>query len=184
MTYGWAILIIAIVLAALFQLGVFSSSTFAPKAPPGSCQVSRPNGPGSTQFISTEGVCNGELPQYVAYGTGQQVVVNREFFQNDSFTILAWVYWPSSVNLGNPGTSNGDVGYAWSGSDTTDSGFGIFSRSDHWYLNFFGDDLSCANGPVTGRWYQFGASWNNKTRNQTIYVNGMVNCTRNLTFTF
>ncbi|MGC8496125.1 MAG: hypothetical protein ACP5MX_02880 [Candidatus Micrarchaeia archaeon] len=28
MTYGWAILIIAIVLAVLFFLGVFSSSTF------------------------------------------------------------------------------------------------------------------------------------------------------------
>ncbi|MGC9190792.1 MAG: hypothetical protein ACP5FR_02670 [Candidatus Micrarchaeia archaeon] len=28
MTYGWAILIIAIVLAALFSLGVFSSSSF------------------------------------------------------------------------------------------------------------------------------------------------------------
>ena len=66
MTYGWSILIIAIVLAALFQLGVFNSTNFAPKAPPGACQVFRPNGPGTTSFINTEGVCNGELPQYVA----------------------------------------------------------------------------------------------------------------------
>ncbi|MGC8662693.1 MAG: hypothetical protein ACP5RT_02830, partial [Candidatus Micrarchaeia archaeon] len=39
MTYGWAILIIAVVLGALFQLGVFNANNFAPKAPPGACQV-------------------------------------------------------------------------------------------------------------------------------------------------
>ena len=66
MTYGWAILIIAVVLAALFELGVFNPMTFAPKASPGSCQVVRPEGAGTTNFISLEGECNGELPQYVA----------------------------------------------------------------------------------------------------------------------
>ncbi|MEM0201836.1 MAG: hypothetical protein QXR73_01515, partial [Candidatus Micrarchaeaceae archaeon] len=52
MTYGWAILIIAVVLAALFELGVFNPLTFAPKASPGSCQVVRPEGAGTTNFIS------------------------------------------------------------------------------------------------------------------------------------
>ncbi|MGC8478428.1 MAG: LamG-like jellyroll fold domain-containing protein [Candidatus Micrarchaeia archaeon] len=66
MTYGWAILIIAVVLGALFQLGVFNGNNFAPKAPPGACQVFRPNGPDTTSFINLEGVCNGELPEYVA----------------------------------------------------------------------------------------------------------------------
>ncbi|MEM3215754.1 MAG: hypothetical protein QXS17_02470, partial [Candidatus Micrarchaeaceae archaeon] len=70
MTYGWAILIIAVVLGALFELGVFSSNTFAPKASPGACQVFRPNGPGTTSFINLEGVCNGELPEYVASFNG------------------------------------------------------------------------------------------------------------------
>ncbi len=37
MTYGWAILIIAIVLAALFSLGVFNPINFEPKASAGSC---------------------------------------------------------------------------------------------------------------------------------------------------
>ncbi len=31
MTYGWAILIIAVVLGALYSLGIFSSATFAPQ---------------------------------------------------------------------------------------------------------------------------------------------------------
>ena len=65
MTYGWAILIIAVVLVALFQMGVFNSANFAPKAQPGSCQVFR-----TTAATSLEGTCNNELPQYVALFKG------------------------------------------------------------------------------------------------------------------
>jgi hypothetical protein len=77
MTYGWAILIIAVVLGALFQLGVFNANNFAPKAPPGACQVFRPNGPGTTSFINLEGACSGELPQYAAQLNGaSNIIVN------------------------------------------------------------------------------------------------------------
>ncbi|MCL5239398.1 MAG: LamG domain-containing protein [Candidatus Marsarchaeota archaeon] len=94
MTYGWAILIIAVVLGALFQLGVFNSGTFSPKAPPGACQVLRPNGPGSVSFINLEGVCNGELPQYVAIGaSGGKVAIASPtgFLANGAFSVTAWV---------------------------------------------------------------------------------------------
>jgi hypothetical protein len=178
MTYGWAILIIAVVLAALFELGVFNPMTFAPKASPGSCQVVRPEGAGTTDFISLSGECNGELPQYVGYfgpSTSDQIIVNHKYFQGNSFTILAWVYWPPAINL--PGAGE-DLGYAWSGPAAIDEGFGIFSRGDHWYLNFYGDDLESYYGPIAGKWYQFGASWNSSTKLQTIWVNGLINWTR------
>ncbi|MCL5239323.1 MAG: LamG domain-containing protein [Candidatus Marsarchaeota archaeon] len=94
MTYGWAILIIAVVLGALFQLGVFNSSTFSPKAPPGACQVYRPSGPGSTININLEGVCNGELPQYVAQFNGQtaNIVASVAGLPTGSqqLTVTAW----------------------------------------------------------------------------------------------
>ena len=95
MTYGWAILIIAVVLAALFELGVFNPMTFAPKASPGSCQVVRPDGPGTTDFISLSGECNGELPQYVASFNGQNGLIPISSFSNtrqNSITIDGWVY--------------------------------------------------------------------------------------------
>ncbi len=60
MTYGWAILIIAVVLGILFQLGVFSGGNFAPKAQAGSCQVQK-----SAAGVSLEGQCNGMLPEFV-----------------------------------------------------------------------------------------------------------------------
>ena len=65
-TYAWAILVIAIVLAILFYLGIFNANFFAPKAPPGGCQVVRPLGPMTTQYISLSGgdICN-QIPQLV-----------------------------------------------------------------------------------------------------------------------
>ena len=95
MTYGWAILIIAVVLAALFELGVFNPMTFAPKASPGSCQVIRPEGAGTTNFISIEGECNGEIPEYVAQFNGQSSLVSISSIpttSQSSITITGWVY--------------------------------------------------------------------------------------------
>ncbi|MEM3254962.1 MAG: LamG-like jellyroll fold domain-containing protein, partial [Candidatus Micrarchaeaceae archaeon] len=104
MTYGWAILVIAVVLGALYSLGVFNANNFAPKAPPGSCQVFRPNGPGTTSFMSLEGVCNGELPEYTMQITepasgGSNAYINvinnnnplLTFTPTNNFTISAWV---------------------------------------------------------------------------------------------
>jgi hypothetical protein len=94
MTYGWAILIISIVLAALFQLGVFNPMAFAPKAQPGSCQVFRPNGPGTTSFINLEGECTGELPEYAAQFNGQNgyIAVGTVLPLSPSqITVCAWI---------------------------------------------------------------------------------------------
>ena len=102
MTYGWAILIIAIVLAALFSLGVFSPTAYTPKASPGSCQVFRPNGPGTTSFINLEGICNGELPQYVAQFNGVSTYVEMSQIPSSTLganakTVAAWIY-PTSYS--------------------------------------------------------------------------------------
>ena len=96
MTYGWAILIIAVVLGALFSLGVFNGANFAPKAPPGACQVFRPNGPGTTSFINLEGVCNGMLPEYVAVFNGAGAVALALYSAPEvnpcTITLTAWSY--------------------------------------------------------------------------------------------
>jgi len=95
MTYGWAILIIAVVLGALFQLGVFNASSFSPRAPPGSCQVFRPSGPGTVTNINLMGVCTGQLPQYVASFATADSYVQIPTLKNmpsAAITITAWVY--------------------------------------------------------------------------------------------
>jgi len=120
MTYGWAILIIAVVLGALFQLGVFNPMTFAPKAPPGSCQVFRPNGPYTTQFINLEGICSGELPQYVAMFSGSGYInIGNVLNSPPQITLSAWIrpqiifsssgYWYDIVSKGIWGSASYDA---------------------------------------------------------------------------
>ena len=98
MTYGWAILIIAIVLVAFFSLNLFNPYTFSPKASPGSCQILRPNGPGSNLFVSAVGpTCTtNEIPQYVASfsnNTESYVLINPAQILNivGNVTVIAWI---------------------------------------------------------------------------------------------
>jgi hypothetical protein len=90
MTYGWAILIIAIVLVALFSLGVFNSSNFSPRAQPGSCEVLK-----NSAQTSLVGQCNGMLPQYVLSvpsdsAFNSAVTTNLNLNGSTSMTITVW----------------------------------------------------------------------------------------------
>ncbi len=103
MTYGWAILIIAIVMVAIFQLHLFNPYTFSPKASTGSCQVIRPNGPRSNVFVSEigEDCQTNEIPQYVAQFNGQNsyvAVPTTGLPLTGARSAFAWIYYtgPSS----------------------------------------------------------------------------------------
>ncbi len=97
MTYGWAILIIAIVLSVLFQLGVFNGNTFGVKAQPGACQVTRVAS-GQTLQTSLTGECQGFQPEYTLQlpgGTGVYVNVPYESDLNavGSNIAFSFSYW-------------------------------------------------------------------------------------------
>ena len=114
MTYGWSILIVAVVLGALAYLGVFNPLYFAPKANPGSCQVFRPNGAGTSYDINLLGVCNGELPQYVASFNGYNGIVLPGTTSNhlSSFTLAEWI--SSTANCYCASFSSANVNnYGW-----------------------------------------------------------------------
>jgi len=90
MTYGWAILIVALSLVVLYSLGIMNPKNFIPRAPPGSCFVFRPNGPGTTDFISLQGTC-GYLPMYVASFDGVNGYAQAYFNTiRSSFTFNLW----------------------------------------------------------------------------------------------
>jgi hypothetical protein len=101
MTYGWAILIIAIVMVALFELGIFSGTFFMPHVPPGSCHVFRPYGPRTVGSINLEGECQDALPQFVGVFNGQSSYVSTpiDFGNHNSITITAWIYLYSSSDV-------------------------------------------------------------------------------------
>ena len=86
MTYGWAILIIAIVLVALFQLGLFGNSNLEPRVPAGACHVYR-----SVQGASNVGECSGVWPQFVAQFNGQSSVAELNAQKLTSATFVGWI---------------------------------------------------------------------------------------------
>jgi len=103
-TYGWAILLISIVLVTLFKLGVLGSTGQVPYAQPGGCQVNRPNGPNTTYFIGLEGLCNGEMPKFVAQFQGTGSLTQQNGFaalesSTQPFSFSIWVYPSSSSGV-------------------------------------------------------------------------------------
>ena len=124
MTYGWSILIVAVVLGALAYLGVFNPLYFAPKANPGSCQVFRPNGAGTSYDINLLGVCNGEIPEYIAQFNGQSSYIDlMSNYQIPTHTTLSMWVLPNSLQESTIFTWNG--GGIWYGLFT--AGGGILS---------------------------------------------------------
>jgi Concanavalin A-like lectin/glucanases superfamily len=98
MTYSWAILIMAVVIGALYYMGIFGSATSGQRVQPGSCRVFRPNGPSTTAYINLEGICTGrQLPQYVASfdGASSYVQLPSSIRPTGPFSISLWVN-PSS----------------------------------------------------------------------------------------
>jgi hypothetical protein len=97
MTYLWAIIIIALILVAFYLLGVFNANTYSPTASPGSCSVTRPDGPGTTAGIRLVGTCNFAKPEFIfaSHGVGDFVIFNSSSPQSmlnivNSITITAW----------------------------------------------------------------------------------------------
>ncbi len=98
MTYGWAILIIAVVLGALYSLGVFNMSAYMPKVGAGACHVFRPNGPGTSWNVALTGSCSGYLPQYVAQFTTATVSIPLNSFPTGTgnpYSVFLWVNFQS-----------------------------------------------------------------------------------------
>ncbi len=184
MTYGWAILIIAVVLGALFQLGIFNASTFTPKAPPGACHIFRPNGPMTTSFINTQGICNGELPQYVSAVNGQGYInigSSSNLDVQSGVTVSAWVYARSfgtnqyRTIAGRLSGANTDgcafqygLSSAWGSGNQFEFWAHKVGSTDCSYLSY----VISGTTIVLGTWYNVIGTYDSVTGNQYVYVNG------------
>ncbi|MDE1822881.1 MAG: hypothetical protein KGH50_00985 [Candidatus Micrarchaeota archaeon] len=91
MTYGWAIIAIAIVMVSLYSLGIFNLQSLAPTATPGSCQVIR-----TAAQTSLAGQCGNLIPRYVSQdiGLSSTSVADSpalQFSGTSPFTIIFWI---------------------------------------------------------------------------------------------
>ncbi len=171
MTYGWAILVIAVVLGVLFELGVFNPANLGPRAQPGSCHVYRPNGPGTSLLLNLEGVCNGALPEYAASfnGNNQYIYSNVTGMPtgNSSRTVTAWfsdsdvsprltLFWYGATTCSNP--------------SVPPRFFQIYIQSGGIIMNAWCTDQGIYGNPQQNVWYFVAYEYNKSAQEQIGYV--------------
>ncbi len=115
MTYGWAILIISVVLGTLYQMGVFTSSSVTVRVPPGACKVLR-----TTSAVNLVGQCSGILPKYVGSFSASSIQVpsRASLSPSSQVTISFWMYSTLA-----PITSNACLHPLGKWSSTTDANY-------------------------------------------------------------
>ena len=177
MTYGWAILIIAVVLGALYYLGVFNTSNLAPKAQPGSCKVIRPNGPGTTTFINLAGICNGQLPMFVAQfnGASSYILLPNAVELTGAHTVSFWmeVYNLPTVTTNTPAIFGG---YGLGAVDAQGGISFTYKPSGFvWVYNIYNSINKvevgvAANGISTGTWYFVALTWDGTSASNAVNI--------------
>lgn len=189
MTYSWAIVIIAVVIFSMYELGIFGNGFSGANAQPGSCQISRPEGPLSILGIALAGVCSGELPEFVAQTTSPKHinVPTSVAAVSGSFTSTAWVLainptnnWDSYVSFhdpsaygwqmdSNPPPAYGNTGYARARFDTS------------------GGSNQVPTGPSInikdGRWHFVVLVFNKVTDTAQVYTDGVAGTSKTITGT-
>ncbi len=186
MTYGWAILIMAVVLGVLFQLGVFGSANFAPKARAGQCQV-QVVGSGSSTTHQLAGLCSPELPQYVAQfsnPTAMASMINLGPFSVTvcNYTTTAWAYEtgiaPGYGSWGSPFVfieyTSGGANQVWDQVDINDNSidFSLVNKTKAGGSFTLPTAQVQLNPSPKDRWL-FIATGSSFTGNAFVYVNGV-----------
>ena len=179
MTYGWAILIIAVVLSVLFQLGVFSSGNFQPHAQAGACQVSR-----TVAGVSLEGQCNGLLPQFVLNEPNGQGEITASVPSTATPSAGTITVWFNRKWVTNDGAVHGMLtlggGCGFPGANAVDCDWNvvqIFKYSDNlWYFRDIAPSSGCqiniADSAISGNvWNQLTFEWGSAVGGLEVWVN-------------
>jgi hypothetical protein len=168
MTYSWAILIIAIVLGLLYQLGLFNTS-FSVRSPPGACQVLK-----STASVTLIGQCSGILPQYIAQFNGQSSYISMGNVMNTDKGDFTLVVWIKSL----PDSSFKQILYK-KVDGASGAGYSLYFRPSNPWIGFcVSDDLAntaCAQSSAynyrDGNWHQIVAEFKYGSA-MSVYVDG------------
>jgi hypothetical protein len=183
MTYGWSILIIAVVLGSLFQLGVFGSSSLSVKGPPGACQVFRPSGPGTNANVNLLGACSGQLPQYVAQilSTSSYLSAGNSngFNMPIMVTVSAWVKGTTSnyeAIVSRPIAVGSQQNYLLQVMPTGQAQFAITQAGGNTNVYVNGN-----KNIADGSWHFVVGSANTNTGNMYLYVDGALDNSKSIT---
>ncbi len=165
MSYGWAIIIVLLVVGALFELGAFSGSSLSTRIQPGMCEVLRSSLYGTTKGPVLSGQCTGGLPQYTLTSVnpvaGSYISASGSGLAttNRSFSITFWVStaYPNTTQI--VVAKKGAYGICFGGGGVT-----LSNNAGNYYLAPF---LANPN-----QWYFVAVSYDSSDNIAQIYVNG------------
>jgi len=174
MTYGWAILIIALTLGVLYSLGIMNPKNFTPKVPPGSCFVFRPNGPGTTDFVSLQGTC-GYLPMYVGSFDGSSGYINVTSVPPSllikDLTIVFWFY-PTNIQKGRQNPI--DKAYWAEFAITLEPNGAMSYYHGNWSSYYHGDNIWPSGTFINNAWQFASVTRNISGSTVRVYKNGKI----------
>ncbi|MDE1823780.1 MAG: LamG domain-containing protein [Candidatus Micrarchaeota archaeon] len=162
MTYGWAILAIAIVMVSLYSIGIFNLGNLKPTATPGSCQVVR-----TAAQTSLAGQCNNLIPKYVGQFGGTSYIKTGTVglpLGNNQRSISMWVY-PKSANNGAFYTYGTYASQEMVGLLITSAGSSL-------YFQVYGTDWDTGMSLNLNSWNFVAVAYNPTGNTVTAYVNG------------
>lgn len=175
-TYGWVLLIIAVVLVAMLKLNIFNPNFLTPKIPPGACTITR-NQYGGASFGSG---CTNGLPEFVAQFDGSNSAITIPYtrlFTFTKLTVSAWInptsgisgYTDEGIVAQNGGTESYLLTLEQGPSYPpyiSPSGFIVSSSGENW--------VGSGVTPNINDWYHVVLTFDGSTMAEKIYVNGVL----------
>ena len=167
MTYGWAILILAIVMVAMYELNLFNPNTYISNAPPGSCFVIRsPNG-GASLSSACDNLAPKFVAQFVATSNSVITIPNTQLLNPNSVTVAAW------FSLVRPSTNQRVLAkYSGVGGDL----YGMYYNTPNFgsrMTNPLGTNYYQVSYSILPNTFYFGAvTYNSNTNTVALYING------------
>ncbi|MDE1849173.1 MAG: LamG domain-containing protein [Candidatus Micrarchaeota archaeon] len=167
MTYGWAILAIAVVMVSLYSIGIFNLGSLTPTATPGACQVIR-----TAAQTSLAGQCTNIIPKYVGQFNGASSYIKTSFVNKaGSWTISAWAdarqFQTANLNSNHHNILDSDL------SGSYGNGFGIEGSPTVLRVIYNNGFLNYNYNFNTGTWYDITVVYNTNNGTVTPYVNGI-----------
>ncbi len=173
-TYGWALVVIMVVLIALYSLGILNTNNLGPKAAPGSCQVYKQPG----YPASLGGQCSGTVPQFVGVFTGGSVasyvtLSNTVTTSLSSFTATVWFLTTNGIGWNATVAFKDGSNHGWEARVCIPtSGGGVEARIDTSALVNQGTACGSVN-TLNGRWHFEALTYSYATGNAISYRDGM-----------
>lgn len=164
MTYGWAILAIAIVMVSLYSLGIFNTGNLQPTATPGSCEVVR-----TTAQTSLAGQCNNLIPKYVGQFNGANSYASTGTKNlptgSGARSVTAWIYYtgtgsPNPYDIFTYGTASS---YEFAS---------VFVDANALYFDGFNDMGGGGLSVSMNKWYFIAYTYSATGTQVTLYQNG------------